>query len=173
VIMGTALDTVVSKADCDVLVKKVAEEEVEKPESILLPSGGGPHAQLAAETAASIARVTGASIQLIRVIDPSTSDDDRKDMKENLQQMADEFEAVDAKVSLVEGRNIVLSISKEAEKHDIVMIGATQEGLIQRFLFGQLPSVISQRVSKTIIMAKRKLPAHSRLIELLKKWWHW
>ena len=66
--LGSVVDSVVTNADCDVLVERIGPEAA--VESILVPTAGGPHAEFATEVAGAIARTTGATVEAVRVIDP-------------------------------------------------------------------------------------------------------
>jgi nucleotide-binding universal stress UspA family protein len=51
VVLGSIVDTVVTESPCDVLVERLNADGAGKVESILLPTAGGPHAELAGEVA--------------------------------------------------------------------------------------------------------------------------
>jgi nucleotide-binding universal stress UspA family protein len=64
--------------------------------------------------------------------------------------------------------DIVTGILGEAEKHTLVIIGATAEGLFEQHLFGSIPQRVARECDKTVIMVKRyQGPVRSWLRRLL------
>ena len=169
VVFGSTVDTVVTDADCDVYVEKIGAGSG-VVDSILLPTAGGPHAELAAETAATIADATGATLHVINVISPDASPEDRERAEGLLAEAATRLSGGDAVVEteLVEGDDVVGAIVAETQRHDLTIIGATREGLLQRILFGAIPEAVGRRAQNTVIMTKRHLDVTSWLRGVLR-----
>ena len=168
VVLSGTVDEVVAEADCDVLVEKFGETPGWTVDSILLPTAGGPHAELAAETARSIARATGATVRIMHVVDPDASETDRDDAEEILTETAALFEEVTVETSLAEGEDVANTIVDETGDHDLTVIGATREGFLQQFVFGAIPETVGERAENALIMAKRNQGITSRLKRWLK-----
>ena len=166
-VLGSNVDQVVTQAPCDVLVERISP--VEDVESILLPTAGGPHSEFAAEVAGAIARTTGARIDVARVIESDTTEEDRTDAQERLDATLEAMaiEGVNVERRLIEGDEIAETIISESANHDVTIIGATREGLLQQFVFGAIPEEVGRRAENTVIMAKRNLGLTSRLNRLL------
>ncbi|MDX1748547.1 MAG: universal stress protein, partial [Halobacteriales archaeon] len=169
IVFGSTVDDVVKNAKCDVYVEKIGARAGEPIESILLPTAGGPHAELAAATAQAIARATDAVLQLVYVIpeDPTPADRQRA---ENLiaEAMAD-LQPSRVETKIIESDDVVEGIVEESRNHDITIIGATRTGLLKRILFGAIPEAVGQRVGTTVIMTKRYLDVGSRARELVER----
>lgn len=54
-------------------------------------------------------------------------------------------------------------------EHDLTVIGATREGLLQRVLFGAISEAVGQRTQSTAIMIKSFLGVTSRLAWLFNR----
>lgn len=171
--VGSTVDDVATEADADVFVENVGEGE-DDVDSILLPWTGGNHAELAAETAAAIARTTGATIDVVHVV--GSDDDDRSGAEavlagaeERLAEQAAEFEDVDIefRTRLVEGEDVEEALVEAADGHDVVVIAAEKEGILKRLVFGSIPESVGDRIDETSIMCKRNVGAPSRLKRLL------
>ena len=52
------------------------------------------------------------------------------------------------------GDHVVKTILKEAKDYDVVILGASQEGVFQQILFGVVPEQVAKRCTKTVIMVK-------------------
>jgi APA family basic amino acid/polyamine antiporter len=166
VVLGSIVDTVVTEADCDVLVERIDPETATTVESILLPTAGGPHAELAGEVARAITRSTGAHVELLRVVAP---DDDRDDAEETVEDALADFEDIDVEATVVENGDVVDAITERSADHDLTIIGATREGLFQRIIFGAIPERVGEAAESTVILTKRNLDITSRLRRLFER----
>ncbi|MFB6068722.1 MAG: amino acid permease, partial [Halobacterium sp.] len=165
-VLGSNLDTVVTDASCDVLVEKVGETDGDV-DSILLPTAGGPHAELAAEVSRAIAHSTGASVHVTHVVSPGASDDELGDARERVDATADVIaEEVDVDTELLEGEDVADAIVDASADYDVTLIGATRESLLQQLVFGAIPEQVGARAESTVIMTKRNLGITSRV----KRW---
>ncbi|EMA49767.1 UspA domain-containing protein [Halococcus morrhuae DSM 1307] len=160
VVLGSTVDTVVTDADCDVLVERIDPDTPVAVGSVLLPTAGGPHTELAGEVARSIARVTGARIELLRVIE---RDDEREDARAALDDILEDFPDTDAEVTIVANDDVVDAITARSADHDVTVIGATREGLLQRVVFGTIPERVGEEAESTVVLARRNLGIPSRL----------
>ena len=66
-------------------------------------------------------------------------------------------------------KHVFAGIVATSDDHDLTVIGATREGLLQQLLFGAVPEGVGERVAGTVIMAKRDLAIRSRL----RRWFRW
>ncbi|UWG47003.1 Amino acid transporter [Halanaeroarchaeum sp. HSR-CO] len=165
-VLGSNVDPVVTRARCDVLVERI-ESGSQPVESILVPTAGGPHADLAAEVAQAVAHATGASIRVLHVVDPSATSAARDDAREMIDETVGEFdETVPVDGVVVEGDDVVGTIVEKTAEYDLTLIGATREGLFQQLLFGALPETVAERAQSTVIMTKRNLGIGTRV----KRW---
>ncbi|MBS1263376.1 MAG: putative Kdp system regulatory protein KdpQ [Methanonatronarchaeales archaeon] len=159
-VFGSNVDDVVRKARCDVLVQKI--EELDEVESILVPTAGGPHAELAGKVVGAIARGHGADVEVVSVIEPGASEGRRESAIERVESAAEHVSTgVNVKEGLVEGRDVVETLVSLSDKNDVTVVGATREGLFQQFLFGSVPEEVGRRSSNTVIMARRSLGVRS------------
>ena len=166
VVVGTTLDHVVREADCDVLVERIGGDG--DLETILLPTAGGPHARYAAEVARAIAHTTGATITVVQVVPP----DDRKGHElaaVSLDETGRLLDGVDYDTRLVENEDVADAIVDASADHDLTIIGATREGVLQQLVFGAIPETVGREAEGRVIMAKRDLGVVSRL----RRWLRW
>ncbi|MFB6136141.1 MAG: universal stress protein [Halobacteriaceae archaeon] len=166
-VLGSNVDRVVQEASCDVLVERIGPG-TDGVESILLPTAGGPHAELAAEIARAIARPNEARIDVAHVVGP---DDDRDRAEGFLDSTADVIEDVpnvERRLLEDDGDGVVDTIVAETGDYDITIVGATREGLLQQFVFGAIPEEVGRRAECTVIMTKRNLGITSRLTRWLR-----
>ncbi|MFB6082531.1 MAG: amino acid permease [Halanaeroarchaeum sp.] len=162
-VLGSTIDEVVTRARCDVLVENVDTGGEDTVESILLPTAGGPHAELAAEVARAIARTTGARVDVVHVVAPDADESRRASAREVIENTAEILEGVDVETRLIEDPDVIDGIVDAAEDHEITIVGATGEALVQQLVFGAIPEGVGERADGTVIMTKRSLGLRSRV----------
>ncbi len=59
------------------------------------------------------------------------------------------------RTKLIEDPDVANGILGELEDHNLLILGATEEGLFEQRLFGALPERLAQLSPKTVVMAKR------------------
>ncbi len=148
-VLGSTIDPVLLKARCDAIVVRFqAGKAVPRFKRILIPTAGGPHAMLAYEIAKDIAEVEKAKIRLIYV------GKSEKDFETAQKAFNEALKIIEAETKFAIG-NPVEMISKEAENHDLVLIGATSKPFLQNFLLGLFPEKIVNRTTKTVAMTRK------------------
>ncbi|MBV0924897.1 amino acid permease [Halomicroarcula limicola] len=164
-VLGTTVDTVVKEADCDVLVERIGPKGA--PESILLPTAGGPHAEYAAAVARAIAHTTGATVTTLRVVAPGEGTPVASDRV--LDKTARLLDDVQTEQKQVESDDVAEAIIDASGDHDLTIIGATRESVLEQLVFGDIPETVGREADGTVIMAKRALPVTSRVRQLLRR----
>ncbi|MFB6071111.1 MAG: amino acid permease [Halanaeroarchaeum sp.] len=169
VVLGSTIETIVTRARCDVLVERVDVDAAGEVSSILLPTAGGPHAELAAEVARSIAGSTGARVHVVHVVAPDADERERERVAAVLDATADVVgDRVGVETHVYEHPNVVDGIVEASADHDLTIIGATNESLVQQLIFGAVPEAVAERASGTVLMTKRWVGLHSRLRRWLR-----
>jgi APA family basic amino acid/polyamine antiporter len=156
-VMGRVLDPVVENAPCDVVLVK--GDELSTVAKILVPTSGGPHAPIAARVALKLARLYGAQVTALYVCREGATAEDRQHGLEMIAQTMKGLEAdglVRPKVITASG--VVSGILAEAEEHDLMLLGASGEGLFDRFLFGTIPERIAARSPVPVMIARQRAP---------------
>ena len=169
VVLGSIVDTVITEATSDVFVERIEGESIGDAESILLPTAGGPHAELAGEVARAVARTTGARIEALRIVSPDATDEERTEAQETVDEAVGALEEVEGTGTVVESEDIADGILERSADNDITIIGATRDGLLQRFVLGSIPERIGERAESSVILTKRNLGITSRLKRLLSR----
>jgi uncharacterized hydrophobic protein (TIGR00271 family) len=152
--MGPIIDAVIRDAPCEVTIVK--GEEWRDAGRILVPTAGGPHAPIAARLAMMLSeaydsQVTALYVQLGRATP--------QQMEENKHRIARTLNGLpfgrppEQKVIVAE--SVVEGVVREAEKYDLVLLGASEEGLFDQFVFGSIPQQIAARVPKTAVIVRR------------------
>jgi nucleotide-binding universal stress UspA family protein len=167
---GQVIDLLSSNPPCDLAVIRFREREM--PERILISTIGGPHAPLALELADIQARGfeerhgRPATITLFSVVSPAKGDRGLQGARATLQALAD-AQQVSARIKVVAATDEMMAIMNEAEDHNLVIVNAPRERLLEQRLFGSVPERLARDCPKTVIMVKSYQPVRSRLARLL------
>jgi nucleotide-binding universal stress UspA family protein len=142
--------------------------EREPPERILVSTVGGPHASLALELAHSQAlcyesrRQRPATITLFTVVRPAEGEAGLVRAREVLEELVEEQE-VAAEIKVTAHSNEFEAIMEEAKQHNLVMVPAPRERLLEQRLFGSTAERLARECPKTVMMVKRYQPVKSWL----------
>ncbi|WP_137284145.1 universal stress protein [Halorussus salinisoli] len=149
-VLGTNVDRIVRRADCDVLVEKIGALAGEV-ETVLLPVARSPHAELAASVARAIAVSNDARVDLLRVVESASDESEARDL---LAERADSLPGVEVETTVLEG-DVPEVIVAESEFHDVTVLGATRTGAVRRRIVGSTPREVGRRAEGTVIMARK------------------
>ncbi len=144
---------------------------------ILIPTAGGPHAPLAMRLALLLAREFDATTQTVYVTRPDATESEVEDGKKRIESTIEALREqllslpqVDASTAdmsqfpieshVVRAHTIVDGIVQAGSESDLVIMGASEESLIDQVLFGALPEKTARACPTPVVIAKsfRGLP---------------
>ncbi len=160
--MGNTLDRVIETAPCNIMIIKPGEEGLHtgKPiRRILMPTTGSQHSLMAARIAISL--LDDDEDSRLTIFNVNTHGEPEHNIMKRLQPIITEMGNIPMKVTIVESDDIVGEILKESDKHDLLILGAPDEGTLKSMLFGQLTERIASECKKTVILAKKDLGVRS------------
>lgn len=151
--MGPVLDPIITDAPCDVLIVKGFNWKEIK--SILVPTAGGPNAPIGAHLASTLcqsneANVTGLYVQVGRA-SSSRMAENRRILDETFHDLP--FRK-DPEKKIITASSPLAGILSEAENHDLVIIGASEQGGFDQFAFGSIPQRIASQSPHSSVMVK-------------------
>ena len=120
--------------------------------SVLLPVVHSAHADLNAEVARALRSVVGSGITLMRVVD---GPDERAAGEQLLADWAAEHDLEDAEFLVDDSGDVEAAIASEADDHTMLLVGATQQGLLARLLTESLHFDILNSVNASLVLAER------------------
>jgi uncharacterized hydrophobic protein (TIGR00271 family) len=155
-LLGPTLDPLLANPPSDVLVMRA--EEIGRPRQILVPVAGGPNATLALKYALSLAESWDGQVTAMMVASQRATEPERvaaeKLLRETVGRQANHPRL---KMQVVAASSPIAGILNEAANHDLVMLGASREGIIDRALFGDIPEQVAARSNAPVIIVKRRL----------------
>ena len=162
------IDEVVRDSPCDIaVVKQRGSREINR---VLVPVRGGPHAELAMRFADAIARHHDATVVVLHLVPPGITLAVRAQAERALAAFVKQHVQGRSEAILREAPNVRNAILREAERADLVVMGASaQPGGAggKAYLFGSLPEVIAARAKPSVIVVKTREPIGRQTFEQL------
>ncbi len=153
----TAVDELTHDLPCDFLVLKDREFD---PSTVLLPTAGGYSSDLSAAVARALRDALGSEVSVLYVADEGERDEGRAFIRE----WASDHGLDDAEI-LVETGDVEAAIEDAAASRTLVVIGATERGLLSRIVSGSLAFSVLEEVETSVLLAER--PSERSLRERL------
>jgi amino acid transporter/nucleotide-binding universal stress UspA family protein len=141
----SAVDELTENLPCDFIVLKDRGFDASE---ILVPTAGGPDSDLSAEVAKLLQAEYGSTIKLLHVADDVDAG------REFLENWAESHGLVDAEL-LVESGDVETVIEREAANSSMLLLGATEEGLLSRLFRGALVLDVVDDVSCSVLLTER------------------
>lgn len=116
------------------------------------PTVGNPNCDLSAEVARSLRATTGAKITLLHVVD---GPDEREAAERFLADWAVDHDIGEARLAVDDSKNVEEAIAREAADHSMVIIGATERGLLSRLVRDSLHLGIINQIDCSLLLAER------------------
>ena len=161
-ILGSTIDMIMLKAKCDVAIVRFGRKDVPSINKILLPTAGGPHSSLAAELAKDIAKQEDAEITLLHV---GKTPEIKEQADAHFAEIKPSFEGIRTTPKFMVSSNVTKTIASEADRNDVVFIGATNRPFLKNFLLGVFPEKIVNQTNTTVIMTRKWV----KIVDVLKR----
>ncbi|MFB6171955.1 MAG: amino acid permease [Haloarculaceae archaeon] len=145
----TGLDELTETVPSDFLVLK---DRGFDPERILVPTAGGPDSDLSAEVARLLQAEYGSEVVLLHAIDPAEGD--REAGERFLASWADARDLGTA-TQVVASGDVERVIEDAAGDCTMVVIGATERGLLRRLVAGSLVMDVVDDVDCSVLLAEK------------------
>jgi len=156
-VFSPTIDEVARESPCDIaVVKQRGSREIKR---VLVPVRGGPHAELAIRFADAIATYHGATVVVLHLVPAGITMAVRAQAERALTTFIKQHLKGKGEAVLREAPNVRNAILREAEKADLVVMGASAvpggDGT-ESYLFGALPEAIAARAKPTVVVVKTR-----------------
>jgi amino acid transporter/nucleotide-binding universal stress UspA family protein len=141
----SAMDELTEAVPCDFLVLR---DRGFDPSRILLPTAGGPDSELSANIAKLFQSEYDSEVTLLNV------DDDREAAEQFLQDWAADQGLEDAEL-LVKSGDVEMAIQNAADDATLLLIGATEEGLLRRLVSKSLVLDVVDDVECSVLLTEK------------------
>jgi len=168
---GTIIDLISRNPPCDLAV--VRFRRARTPKRILVPVSGGPNARMALEIAItqaeSLERSNGSRVEVVALnLALGLSAADTAALKKQRQEIVEhlDIEGWPIEIRIEPAQDVVEDILRVAADFDQIVIGASEERLLEQSLFGSIPQRVAEESGVTVIMVKR----HDMVKFGLRRW---
>ncbi len=156
-VFSPTIDEVVRDSPADIaVVKQRGSKEIRR---IIVPVRGGPHAELAVRYADAIATRHDALVSVLHFVPPGITLAVRAQAEHALAQFLRQHLKGRGEGIVREAANVRNAILREAEKADLVVMGASAQPAGangESYLFGALPEAIAARARPTVVVVKTR-----------------
>jgi nucleotide-binding universal stress UspA family protein len=142
-----AIDELAHDLPCDFLVFRGEELD---PDRVLLPTAGGYSSDLSAAVARALRDTLGSALSVLYVAEDGDADAGRRFVTD----WTAERGLGDADV-IVETGDVEAAIERGAADHSLVVIGATERGLLSRVVGGSLTLSVLDELDTPVLVAER------------------
>ncbi|VTT85562.1 Amino acid permease [Halorubrum sp. DM2] len=143
------IDELTNQLPCDFLILNEQDLDTSR---ILIPTSGGPDSALSAEVAKVLADTADAEVTLLHVVD---GPENREDGRSFLAAWADEHGLTDAEFVVDDGGDVESAIVEVATDKTLVIIGATEKGLLSRLVSNSLHLDVIHEVDASVLLTER------------------
>ena len=141
----SAIDDIATDPSCDFLVLK---DRGFDPDRLLVPTAGGPDSDLSAEVARLLQSEYGSEVTLLHVADSRAAGE------QFLDEWATSHDLGDATLRIETGE-VEAAIRRAAKDSSMVILGATERGLLSRLVRGSLVSDVVDDIDCSVLLAER------------------
>ncbi|MEH2355435.1 chloride channel protein [Nostoc sp.] len=163
-IFGSVVDTIIRQATCEVvLVKLGTTSHSSLPtqhsfNSWLVPVAGGPNSPLAIKLLPALITLgNDPKIRLTQVFKPSELKPDMSISEQAIRHLMRRRKLSSTVVALpVQANSVAEGVINlvQTEGYDVVVLGASREGLLQQAIQGNIPEAIASGVESTVILVR-------------------
>jgi nucleotide-binding universal stress UspA family protein len=156
-VFSPTIDEVVRESPCDIaVVKQRGSRDIKR---VLVPVRGGPHAELAIRFADAIATYHKATVVVLHLVPAGITMAVRAQAERALAAFIKQHLRGNGEAVLREAPNVRNAILREAEKADLVVMGASAVpggDAADSYLFGALPEAIAARAKPSVVVVKTR-----------------
>ncbi|MBW4667244.1 MAG: chloride channel protein [Cyanomargarita calcarea GSE-NOS-MK-12-04C] len=158
-IFGNVVDTIIRQATCDVVLVKLGKSGgTPQFNSWLVPMAGGPNARMAIKLLPSLVSLgNDPQIRLTQVFKPSELEPDMTVLEQAIRHLVRRRKlsttVIAAPVKADSVSEGVINLVK-TEGYDVVVLGASREGMLQQAIQGNIPEAIASGVESTVILVR-------------------
>ncbi|MCL6755273.1 chloride channel protein [Nostoc sp. CCCryo 231-06] len=156
-IFGNVVDTVIRQATCEVVLVKLGTTG-QSFNRWLVPMAGGPNSPLAIKLLPALITLgNDPQIRLTQVFKPSELKPDMSISEQAIRHLMRRRKLSSSVIALpVQANSVAEGVINlvHTEGYDVVVLGASREGLLQQAIQGNIPEAIASGVESTVILVR-------------------
>lgn len=149
------LDRILRSAPAEVAI--VHGEVPNAPSSVVVPTAGGPHAPVALRLAQELTAQSDGGIRIINVLTGELTPEARSEAEAKIQATREAVSDLgEVEVNVVPAESVQDGILAELDDVEVLLIGTTREGILERSRFGGIPTQIARATSIPTIITRAR-----------------
>lgn len=154
-VFGTKLDIILLNTICDIALVCKAPDKDANIKKVLIPVSSVKFAILSLKIAEAMYRESDIGLVLFHATPHDDLSEVREKFSADLQRHSDEINPERFQIIIRKTYRASDAILDEAPNFDLIIMGAPEEGLLKRALFGDLPNRIAKEFDIPIILTKK------------------
>jgi uncharacterized hydrophobic protein (TIGR00271 family) len=155
-LLGPTLDPLLTEPPSNVMVLRA--ETLDSPRRILVPMAGGPNAIVALKYALRLAAVWDGQVTALNIVRSTATPTERTAAEAMLREATKEYhDHPRLSYTVASADSPTEGILRTANDYDLIMIGASREGMVGRVLFGDVPEAVANAASAAVIIVKQRV----------------
>lgn len=154
-VFGTILDDIILNTVCDIALVCRAPTKKAEIDRVLIPVSNIKYASLSFKVAEALLGEKKAPIVLFHATQSEQVDAIQEKYREDLQKLKNDINPERYRIVVKKAQSVVAAILEETRKHDLIIMGAPEEGLVRRAIFGDMPVQIARATDVPIILTKK------------------
>ena len=167
-IFGNVVDILIDKAPCNVILVKLGKSPTAYPKGLhqkatwLIPMAGGPNIQRSLEFLPQLLSLytnkDSPELLLSKVYLGKNKSQDYSDLHQAAKLLQNQLSRPIRSIPLCSQSvaDAVISLA-ESQHCDVILLGASREGLLQNVIHGNIPTMIASQVQSTVILVRGAL----------------
>lgn len=128
------------------------QEHPTEVSSILVPIAGGPHSKQAVVVARALAKRHEAMIDLVHVVEPNTTPEQRKEAEQCVEARSEQLSNYDKwNARILEAASVSEAIIKQSANYSVTVQGASQKARLRRFITGSKTADVRQSADSAVV----------------------
>lgn len=154
-VFGTTIDEIILNTICDIALVCRAPSEDAQINRVLIPVSSIKYATLSFKIAEALLMENDTPIVLFHATVQEDVEAVTQHYREELQKLKNAIHPERYKVVVKQTSSVVGAVLAETKRHDLIIMGAPEEGLVRRALFGDMPVQIARETDVPIILTKK------------------
>jgi amino acid transporter/nucleotide-binding universal stress UspA family protein len=154
-VFGTILDEIIRNTVCDIAMLCRAPSQDTPAERVLIPVSNVRYAVLSLKVAEALKPDPETPIVLFHATQHDDMSGIREKLQDDLNKLAGTVNPERYQIIIRKTHGIPEAVLEEARHHDMIIMGAPEEGLVRRAVFGDMPEMIARELKGPLILTKR------------------
>lgn len=148
----TGLERIIDRAPCEVYVEQIGPSPAVPSDSILVPVADGAHVETVVNVASDIGEAHEMRVHLVTVVSPDADVQTIEQRERHLRTHLNGKIECTGEVSVIPGERVVDTLVELTDKHDMTVLGATEDSTLTRLLSGTVPAALAKRSRNTLLL---------------------